>query len=593
MAKLTTKKVEEKGLRILCDYFAECERIDTYIASNDKEPLWDGHIYLFNSDKQTSNNIYGRIPAQLKACSKTSGKEEIKYGIKKAALNTFKRDGGVVYFVIYINNSVGKQIYYSCLTPLLIKKYLTAPGSSDSVQIKLRQLTQNKLQITEDLFQFHYDCKNQTSSADKPIVKIEEYFNKNGKKEFSVFAKSTEPVKNIFEHLQSHPQYLYATDDNKNITFPIGDGPVTLKLGRHVNEQIFINGTPYFDGCVVFQDETTITLTIGNFFKYEHSKNSSKGTLTFHISEKYCRKKIPYLDFILAIFKYKSFSIGNVKLQCVCEDPNIIAINKIKAELSILIKIRSLLDSMHIDNDICIENLNENEITNLEALYKGIVLKEPLILKKGIERNMRIEVGELVFYVVFSSDGNGKYYVKDFFADDEIYCVLENDHKSVELSRFSALTAEQLAEASNFDDSHLIDSYEKIDINNAEIQQYTNYDMLKMISAYDLSNGCKNKLLDAAEKLNNWFINKQLFKGSPINEINKFQIIRRKRDLTEQENNCLYDIFQSHNEDNIKAGCMILLGNKTGAKYHINNMKDEDFEYFKTLPIYHLYEKIN
>ena len=51
MAKMTTKKIEEKGLRILCNFFAECDRVDTYIPCNDKEPLWDGHLYLFNSSE--------------------------------------------------------------------------------------------------------------------------------------------------------------------------------------------------------------------------------------------------------------------------------------------------------------------------------------------------------------------------------------------------------------------------------------------------------------------------------------------------------------------------------------------------------------
>ena len=54
---MTTKKIDDKGQRILCDYFAECERVDTYIATNDKEPLWDGHLYLFNSPEQKAERF--------------------------------------------------------------------------------------------------------------------------------------------------------------------------------------------------------------------------------------------------------------------------------------------------------------------------------------------------------------------------------------------------------------------------------------------------------------------------------------------------------------------------------------------------------
>jgi len=62
MGKLTTKKVEEKGIRILDEYFEDCELVNTCISRNDKEPLWDGNIYMFNSSNQKAEQVYGRVP---------------------------------------------------------------------------------------------------------------------------------------------------------------------------------------------------------------------------------------------------------------------------------------------------------------------------------------------------------------------------------------------------------------------------------------------------------------------------------------------------------------------------------------------------
>ena len=172
MGKMTTKKIDDKGQRILCDYFAECERVDTYIATNDKEPLWDGHLYLFNSSEQKADQLYGRLPAQLKSSSKTSQKSAVTFPVKKSALETYKRDGGIVYFYVLAGNASEKQIYYCLLTPVVIKKYLRAPSNGDKVSITLIQIPTDKGQVTEELFQFFFDCKKVRRKRKKSNTKL-------------------------------------------------------------------------------------------------------------------------------------------------------------------------------------------------------------------------------------------------------------------------------------------------------------------------------------------------------------------------------------------------------------------------------------
>ena len=148
MAAMTTKKIEEKGQRILCDYFAECDRVDTYIPVNDKEPLWDGHLFLFNSSEQKAEQIYGRISAQLKSSTKTTDKDTIKYQVLRTSLEAYKRDGGIIYFYVLINNPASKQIFYCLLTPVVIKKYLKAKSKDgNKISITLQQLPCDKHHI--------------------------------------------------------------------------------------------------------------------------------------------------------------------------------------------------------------------------------------------------------------------------------------------------------------------------------------------------------------------------------------------------------------------------------------------------------------
>lgn len=589
MGKMTTKKIDDKGQRILCDYFAECERVDTYIATNDKEPLWDGHLYLFNSSEQKADQLYGRLPAQLKSSSKTSQKSAVTFPVKKSALETYKRDGGIVYFYVLAGNASEKQIYYCLLTPVVIKKYLRAPSNGDKVSITLKQIPTDKGQVTEELFQFFFDCKKQTSSAEKPIVEIQDYFSKSGKRQFTVFAKSPEPVDDVFKHMQRHPLYLYATDDEKNVTFAIGDGPVTLKIGRNIEQDVSVNGVPYFKGCTLFEEDEENVVIIGNFFTLRMGNEQKKPSLNFKLEGHSNLKKITYLSFCLAVIKYQKFSIGKVDIPCEGLNPDADLVKKMQEELKILCKVRSLFNKMHIEGDINLDELDSNAISNLEALYKGIVLNEPLELKQGMEKNVRIEIGHLVLYVMFETADNGKFLVRDFFMDDDVCCLLQENNATTKSSRFTLLSVDQFAEASNFDYSLMISSYESFVKDNEKVAQYANWDMLRMLQAYDKTEGKRSKLLDAAESLNNWFIETKRFSELPINEINRLQIIKRRRDLTDDENDRICALLESNLQVDSKTACMLLLGNQKGAEHYFRKMTQEQQDFFKTLPVYHFW----
>lgn len=591
MTKMPTKKIDDKGQRILCDYFTECERVDTYIATNDKEPLWDGHLYLFNSSGQKADQLYGRIPSQLKSTSKVSQKTSVTFPVKKTALEAYKRDGGIVYFYVLVNNPTAKQIYYCLLTPVVIKKYLRTPSKGDKVSITLKQLSIDKSQVTEELFQFHFDCKHQTTSADKPIVEIKDYFSKAGKREFTVFAKSSEPLDDVFKHMQNHPLYLYATDKDKNVSFPIGDGPVTLKIGRNVDQVVSVNGVPYFNGCTMFEDGDETIVTIGSFFTFKTGNQNKSASINFKLEGKSNLKKIPYISFCLAVIKYASFNIGKLNIPCVGIDADPKIVESMKTELKILSQVRSLFQAMHIDDDIQLDKLKPNEINNLESLYRGIVLKEPLSLKEGMEKKSRIQIGDLALYVMFEPNDDGTFNVRDFFTDNDVCCILTEDDKTMKTSRFTLLSVEQFAEASNFDYSEMIRSYEAFVDNDEKVAQQANLDMLRMLLAFDKTNGEKTKLLDAAETLNNWLIETKRFNDLPINEINQLQINKRRRSLTEDEKNRICELAESDVTEDCKVACMLLLDNHAGAEYHFKKIPEGQKEFFKSMPIYHFWKE--
>ena len=61
-----TKKTEEKALNYLKMFIEDSSVISQFISDNDKEPCWDGHLYLYSGDKRDKKHLLGRVPVQVK-----------------------------------------------------------------------------------------------------------------------------------------------------------------------------------------------------------------------------------------------------------------------------------------------------------------------------------------------------------------------------------------------------------------------------------------------------------------------------------------------------------------------------------------------
>lgn len=61
MATKDSKKIELAAVNCITDAFFKSKRLTPYIPINDKEPVWDGHIYI-----KHGNNGFSRIPTQVR-----------------------------------------------------------------------------------------------------------------------------------------------------------------------------------------------------------------------------------------------------------------------------------------------------------------------------------------------------------------------------------------------------------------------------------------------------------------------------------------------------------------------------------------------
>ena len=107
--------------------------------------------------------------------------------------------------------------------------------------------------------------------------------------------------------------------------------------------------------------------------------------------------------------------------------------------------------------------------------------------------------------------------------------------------------------------------------------------MLELIKAYD-QNIKRIDILDLAERINNLLIQNE---SSVTNDLNKFQIIKRKRNLNQDERNKLIDLRNNLEKDDFfnQCGIAILLENKTDYDYYYNMLDEKNKKFFDTFPI--------
>ena len=96
VVSLDSKKIEILAVNAVKDSIVTTDFLDQYIAENDKEPSWDGFVYIYGDIRKTKDTLKGRMPVQVKGkeCDDHSNKE-ISYSMSKADLVNYLNDSGI------------------------------------------------------------------------------------------------------------------------------------------------------------------------------------------------------------------------------------------------------------------------------------------------------------------------------------------------------------------------------------------------------------------------------------------------------------------------------------------------------------------
>lgn len=136
--------------------------LSQYISENDKEPSWDGFVYIYSREEKTKADFYGKVPVQVKGkyCEDLS-RDQIKHSVEISDLNSYLKDGGVLFFVTYIADGGNKErIYYAPLTAAYIQELLAVCKKTQiKKQIVLAPFPMDPTQKTEVFRRFYREYR--------------------------------------------------------------------------------------------------------------------------------------------------------------------------------------------------------------------------------------------------------------------------------------------------------------------------------------------------------------------------------------------------------------------------------------------------
>ena len=147
---------------------------------------------------------------------------------------------------------------------------------------------------------------------------------------------------------------------------------------------------------------------------------------------------------------------------------------------------------------------------------------------------------------------------------------------------YSCLPVEAFVSLDNIPYEDMVKSYERIQKPLPDALTAANFDVLHMLEAYDKTNS--TRLFSAIKEIADWLYSHESF-PSEIAYLNRMQIVKRERVLTDSEIDELLDFADEMTDKQMKLGALILADEHKQAKRIFNRLNANEQKYFMSYPI--------
>lgn len=584
--------IEKLAVSAIEDVMSRTDYIAPYVNSGDREPCWDGNLYVYSDVSKKNEHYKGKVLVQVKGkrCEEFSN-GEFKYPIRVTDLKNYSIEGGTIYFVVQIKDDGEKKIYYNPLLPYELNRILKDVGKKNTVSISMYEFPMEKDEITNVIFNFIRDKDSQVLLRNGADISIESFIEQFGVDKISYTFSYTGlgyDRSKPYQYLFNHDVYLYAECKELNIKVPIDHLWRAEICKMRMDGEVRIGDIVFYNEYDVAHKVDADEIHIGKCFELvmnHDGKTSMRYTLQGNLFERIRAEKM-----MVELIRENVLFLNGVRLELSPSEEEMKSFNleKMESHLKHLQEVKETLEFFGVTIPLECSNLtdkDEERIRILISARRGV--KAFRFIESNIPPLAHITIGNLKILLYFKPNVDGSYYIGNY-----LECEIEVkgqfvDGNKFDTSKFTTLEEKDFISISNLNVRAVVD--ELISINNRGHNEKVNITLLELIKAYD--NVKKEVMLEEAIRLASWLYDVE---KTDIALINLFQCYLRKRGLTEEEEEQVVRIVASNQEDTlIKAGAYILLRNTKRVETLLNELPQDVRDIFMKYPIYSLLEQDN
>jgi len=582
-----------KNSIVMCDYLSQ------FIAENDKEPSWDGAVYIYDNKNKTKDRLKGRMPVQVKGTESSDfSKDEISFSMSTADLKNYLYDGGCILFVVYIGNGgLTNKIYYAELTPIKLRKLLLEAEEQGSKVVHLKPFPSDNDQKATIFMNCLQNCQKQASFKQGKLFSLQELEEK-GVLENIVIPFSGIGIDDPQVALVSNEVYLYANIKGSSIPQPIDMILEDIHTFQTIDAEVTIDGKLFYTEYSIIKSAGKVVFRFGESFTMNFTEPDNICKINYKNSDK-IRVLAKDLDFMLSYIKKGTFQINGINFPFDFDGADLsnFDIKKEEEHLDFAKKIVNLLNLLNCPDDININDMNDEDWRNLNGLLTAFIEKKPVSgLKDNLPPVCCMRVGQLrfVFYLKkCEEEDKGKYEIFDFFKT-EFYVIIDGRAgDKLSISQFYIIHANDFLTLNNIDFDVLLPSFQKAE-HHYDTFNIANWFLLEMLLAHDQATGeRRKKLLKVCDDFSQWiFTAPDTEIDSQVKILNRLQVIKRKRDFTSDEIGALYELVENRDtREDCKVGAYLLLNQQQAAEIHFAKLSVEEQKTFREFPIYYYWRQ--
>ena len=591
-----TKAIEEKALNHFKSFIEDSKVISQFIADNDKEPCWDGHLYLYADGIKDKEHLQGRVPVQIKGTEVDSFvTKKWKYKLEKADLKAYLEEPTFFIVCQVKRDSKDRMLFFRELLPDLVNKLLRDMGKNETRKTLFHPLTDDLKEFEDQLMVFLSNSKKMISFAHSNLLSMEEAL-KKGIKEFSFIVPTKYADRlQLMKYLSTHSSYIYAKISKElDVDMPLSNGPGRFIFQRDDDGEVRVGDRVYFKGYHNEIKEGRIIIKIGNVMTINMPMDNTdmeQTTVKLTTKAKYLKESINEAEFGVALNDTGVLSVGNLDLKMNVHEKEYV--EELRQKLMRWKELDNVLDKLHVTKPFDLTAITDGQGKLIDLLIETVG-KGNMVNLPGQETTLLFwEIGNIKLLLWCAVGKDGMCAIGDFFDRSIRIAYKISEDETINVSPYSYLQLDKLWEkVDNIDFDSIIASAEEAARQHEYCYMMSNYDVLAMITAADALEKTdverSKKLLEEALKLDEWLIEKEIKdKMRPLHIINKMQILKRQRELTADERQTLEDMLnEEFAEDMVKAGVYLLLDRQGDFQQLFEKMQEDEKKSVKEFPIW-------